>query len=147
MEPISDFSPEMDAILAAMWPNHTMNELSTALAISRDRVRTRARQMGLPKPSRAVLFAPSKLEWVTIATQKAREARVRPSDVMAGCGYRAAVYARWQAWRAVKALNPRYTLAGVARTSGFDHSTLVSAFRRLDGAATRKHVASDAETQ
>lgn len=151
------FTSEMDDKLIEMWSNHTIRELSTALGVSRYRVNVRGRELGLNKTLLAPLLAPTDQEWIDIATQKAREARVRPSDLMAGSRLPKVIAARWAAWQAIMALNPRYSLAGVGRTTGFDHTSIRHALLRAGGASaaslrsgrapTRKCVDTLAEAQ
>lgn len=131
------WSPELDQRLRDMWPFYGPDTISKALHLSARRVRERAKKLNLPTIPYREMLSPSKDEWVQIASQKAREARIRPSDVLAGCRYPAAVRARWEAWDEVLGLNPHYSIAGVARVSGFDHTTILNGLSRLRGAAAR----------
>lgn len=131
------WSEELDARLVELWPRHTVVEMADILCISRERINLRGLKLGLAPIRRAVLFAPSKAEWIALATHAATEARVRPSDVMAGSKTSAAVKARWRAWKAALELNPRYTVAGVARTSGWDHSTILHSIKRMGGVSAK----------
>lgn len=87
-------------------------------------------QAGLASGKYAQRYEPSKQEWIAAATLAAQEGRVSPSDVMAGVIRPNITAARWRAWKALLEANPKLSVAGVARVSGFDHSSLLHSFRK-----------------
>lgn len=78
-------------------------------------------------------LAPPNRVWIAAARQAAREAGVRPSLVLGDCRSRNACRARWVAWKRILDGNPRYSIAGLARVAGWDHSSILYAMRRLAG--------------
>lgn len=130
--------PELDQRLREMWPFYSLWAISREFHLSTRRIRERAKKLGLPIVAYRDMLSPSKEEWVRIAREKAVEAKVRPSDVMAGCRHKGAVLARWKAWEAVLRANPHYSIAGVARISGYDHTAILNGLNRLAGAKARE---------
>lgn len=124
---------ELDDRLRELWPVSSLAEMSREFGLSTRRIKDRAKRLKLPIATYRERLTPSKAEWVEIASQIAREAKLRPSDVLAGCRYKKAVWARWRAWRAILEANPHYSVAGVARTSGHDHTTVLHGLQRLAG--------------
>lgn len=92
---------------------------------------SKASDLNLPDPDRIRRNEPSREEWVAAATRAAREAHLRPGDVMAGCRLRAAVRARQKAWRRILEAHPHVTVAGLARVSGFHWTSILHGLGRL----------------
>lgn len=79
--------------------------------------------------------------WIAIATEEATRAGCRPYKVLGGVreriGKRGALHmdscvvARWRAWRRIKAEYPEASIAGIGRVSGFDHTAILRAMKRL----------------
>lgn len=92
----------------------------------------KASDLKLPEPDRIRRNEPSREEWIAAATGAAKEARLRPGDVMAGCRLRAAVRARQKAWRHVLEAYPHVTVAGLARVSGFHWTSILHGLGRLN---------------
>lgn len=128
------WTDDMDARLKELWPTHSLATISFALGLSVARVRRRAvNDLHLSAPTLDRLYQPSKQDWIKAATDQAIKAKVRPSDVMAGSRTRAISFARWRAWKAVLDENPHVSIAGVARISGFDHTSVLNGIARLAG--------------
>lgn len=129
--PNFNWTPFWDNQLRELAPKMTSNEAADLLGIHRDTLVCRARLIGRPFPKIKTLSHPTPDEWIQAATTEAAQAGVRVGDVLAGDRRRGPCVARWRAWKRVLDSNPRYSVIGLARTSGFDHSTLISALRRL----------------
>lgn len=73
---------------------------------------------------------PTKAEWVGFAARQADILRIPVCHVLAGRRYHAATRARALAWRAAIDAG-HWSIIGIARTSGFDHTTILTAMKRL----------------
>lgn len=94
---------------------------------------TRQRRVGKPsKVSRKERFQPTDEEWHRIASEEAAKANIRIAHVVGPSNVRAHAQARWRAWRRILDENPHCSIAGVARVSGWDHTSLLSGLKRLD---------------
>lgn len=154
MKPQFDWTPERTQIVRDNWAAHNGREIAAMIGAdctcwivwSKVAVldlprRPHIMRVGPPKPARKnrpqkrppkiVRFTPTEQEWLEVATQVATERGLRPSLLMGGKIDPAYTAARWAAWRALKDRSPAYTLAGVGRVSGYDHSSLVNAFRQM----------------
>lgn len=83
----------------------------------------------------SVKYTPSREEWTAMASQAGREWLVVASGILSGSQQPRMAKARAWAWKLILDQNPHYSIAGVARVSGFDHTTILTALRRLDGAS------------
>jgi hypothetical protein len=101
-------------------------QISQLLGRSPGAVKDRRSRLHLPRRNPR---HPPKAVWEILATEAATEAHVDPVKVMAGDLSRPVCAARWRAWKRAHELG--YSLAGIGATSGFNHATLISAFRRL----------------
>lgn len=104
-----------------------------------------AREMGIPsytawkharrlkvKPLyRSETWTPTEGEWIGAATQAALEAGIYPQWVLGTGSTRRVSRARWKAWKMLLDSNPDFTLAGVGRASGYDHTSVRYGLRRL----------------
>lgn len=79
---------------------------------------------------------PSQPYWFKMAFWAAWEGRVRFNEVVGHCRKKRASRARWRAWRAILDTG-HYSVLGVARTTGFDHTSILYAMKRLNGAGPR----------
>lgn len=129
--PIFHWTPYWDAKLREIAPMMTAQEASDLLGVHRDTLVTRARRIGRPFPKVKTLNQPTSDEWIQAASVEAAQAGVRVGDVLAGDRRPGPCVARWRAWKRVLDSNPRYSIIGVARISGFDHSTIIVSQRRL----------------
>lgn len=73
--------------------------------------------------------------WHASAIREAVRARI-PLEAVTGRALEwGAVLARWRAWKRVLDANPDYSVLSLAKVSGFDHTTILYAMKRLkDGA-------------
>ncbi len=83
-------------------------------------------------------ITPSKATWLAAASIAASEAGAGLVGVLAGSKLPKDIKARWAAFKIVLDANPAYSKIGLARTSGFHHSSIIYALRRLDGRSPRK---------
>lgn len=121
--------------LRELWLKIPSAEIGKILGRTSHAVRSYAQILHLPHYSQGVVakfWEPSEQEWIAIATRHAEEARIKPSKLLAGCRTKPACIARWKAWEAVLASNDNYSIAGVARVSGFDHSSIIHGLKRLE---------------
>lgn len=135
--PPTIWTPEMDAQLVELCHTHTRKKIAEKLGIYVWRLDSRLAALGLKVCPYAAVLAPKKEEWIAVAREHALAAKVRPSDVMAGARYKTAVAARWAAWQAMRERYPHYSIAGIARTSGHDWTTVLHGFKRLSGATAK----------
>lgn len=91
--------------------------------------------MGLPRkterPSREPKMEPPTEAWFDFASEEARKLNCRPADVLGPSKRRRHVVARWRAWHALKQAYPYCSVAGIARVTGYDHTTIRYGIRRL----------------
>ncbi len=131
---ITIWTDDMEAQLKAMWGCIMLKDISQAMGLSEERLRHRAKRLGLPlKPLRR-LYEPTKAVWIDKASIRARELRQAPREVLAGAKGKKPSLARWRAWKDVLDEFPCCSIAGVARISGFDHTSVLHGLRRLGGA-------------
>ncbi len=76
---------------------------------------------------------PSQSHWQRVATQEAEAAGLDPVKLLAGVKTRGYPQARWRAWARLKAEDHRYSLIGIGRVSGFDHSSVHHGLNRISG--------------
>lgn len=131
------WTPEEDATIRSLWGKLSTTHIARQTGFKRYRILARARRLNLEIVPFKDVLTPSKAEWVAIATQKAQEARVSPSLVMSGSKRKGARSARWEAWKAILEANPGYSIAGLGRVSGFDHTAILHAMKRLNGASAK----------
>lgn len=84
---------------------------------------------------RTFRLAPPNRIWIAAARQAAQEANVPLKHVLGGSKSTKAATARWKAWASLIEANPRYSIAGIARVSGWHHASVLYAMRRLKGEA------------
>lgn len=137
--------------LKANW-RRPIGELAAMTGRSENAVYVRFLKMGIPRSStRRLRFEPSFEEWHRAALDEARKAKVPLRLVISGnklpavpveygriceeqrraCLERQkAIVARWKAWRRLKD-NPRYSLAGIGRATGWHHTSIMHGLDRL----------------
>jgi hypothetical protein len=76
---------------------------------------------------------PSARRWQVVATQEAVAAGLDPVKLMAGVITRGYPQARWRAWARLRAENPRYSLIGIGRVSGYHWASVIYGLRRQHG--------------
>jgi hypothetical protein len=82
---------------------------------------------------RTFRLAPPLHVWISAATCAAQEAGIKPGAIIGGSMQKNVCMARWMAWKRLLDSNPRYSLAGLARVSGWHHTTIMYGMRRLAG--------------
>lgn len=134
----TEWSAEEDAFIRENWPTLTGRKIADALGLDAARVHRRVRQLGLANSARSARNQPPLALWLKVAREEAAKARVRPCDVIGGTLWRGGrkgrgpvVQARWNAWRRIKDEHPHYSMNGIAIVAGFDHSSLVHAFKQM----------------
>lgn len=111
---------------------HRASYLTLASRANKARVVStpKLRKPSKPRPSKTFKH-PSKEVWITAATLEAQKRSLKPHEVMAGYPRtHAHVAARWAAWASLLETD-RYSIAGVGKTSGFNHASVIWAMRRL----------------
>ena len=131
--PPTVWTPEMDAQLVDLCLTHTRKKIAEIMDIKCWRIDARLQFLGVKSRPYGDVLSPKKEEWIAVAREKAIAAKVRPSDVMAGARYKQAVHARWAAWKAMQDRYPQYSIAGIARTSGHDYTTVLHGLKRNSG--------------
>lgn len=126
------WTKEMDDYLLSLWERHPIDEIGRKMSLSRRSLWTRARQLGLNRDGFAARRnQPTDQEWIAAATYRANEGGLKPHLVIAGVCRRQHAIARWKAWQDLMHGNPAYTLAGVGRATGFDHTSIRYGLGRL----------------
>ena len=103
------------------------------MGLKGEQVRGRGKRLGLIRHPKIALNQPPDHEWFAIASQMALEAKIRPAAVLGWDMSRKACAARWKAWAAILQ-SGQYTIAGVARTSGVHHTSILNALKRMEKA-------------
>lgn len=75
---------------------------------------------------------PSRTTWIATAATVAREEGIPVGAIVGGGQTKPVWRARWKAWKAVLDKNADYSVAGLARISGWHHTTILSGLRRLN---------------
>jgi len=129
--PCLPWTPEQDRIILALWGKFSLAEIGRQTGMGRSRTATRCKALGLTAPPFQDVLTPPYGEWLARATQAAQEGGTTVGAVMAGSQAKAAKLARWKAWKAVLDADPRYSIAGLARTTGFDHTSILYAVKKM----------------
>ena len=77
---------------------------------------------------------PTEAQWVEVATRHAMMAGLPPGPLLGGDRKRKYVVVRWAAWREILATG-RYSINGLARTSGYNHATILNGLKRTEQGA------------
>ena len=96
-----------------------------------ENVWSRAYHLKIRALPRKVSWQPTDGEWIGVARAVAQDAQIEPALILGGSKLKRPVRARWKAWRKLLADYPEYSIAGLARTSGYHHTTILSGLRRL----------------
>src|ERR1035437_152658 len=124
------WTPENEARLAVLCLSQGRKQIAAILEISLPNLDRRLKTLGLRPLPYSKALSPKNAEWIAVATRNARESKVRPSDLMAGVKLKPVVHARWRAWKEMKEIYPHYSIAGIARTSGHDWTTVLHGLKR-----------------
>lgn len=77
-------------------------------------------------------ISPTRSKWLATASRLAQEAGVDPAlVVMVGRAGRPATTVRWAAWHEILQSNPNYSVNGLSIVSGFDHTAIIYAMRKM----------------
>lgn len=125
------WTPQLDDELREHCTQTYVKEVGRRMEISHEEVRQRVKLLGIKPLTVAESQAPTQGEWIGTVSRLAAEARLHPSLILAGSKGRCHSLVRAKAWRAILDENPHYTVAGVAKISGHDHTTLLSALKKL----------------
>ena len=79
------------------------------------------------------LTEPSREHWINAAKMAAALENVSFKEIILGERRHAIARARWRAFKAVLDTDKRASIAGLARVSGFDHTTILHGLGRLSG--------------
>jgi len=129
--PRPSWTPEMDATLLRMWPHARYLDMAKELNITIWYIKRHAKRLGLLEAPREDRTMPTFQEWHAIASETAQEFGLRPSTILGPAQTSRVCTVRWEAWRRLKASNPRFSLAGIGRTTGFDHTSVRYGLMRL----------------
>lgn len=86
----------------------------------------------------AVATAPTDGEWIGAAMAEGELAGVNYKRILGGDRQAPVALARWKAFKRILDEYPNYSVAGLARTSGYHHSTVMYGIRRLEGMPTHR---------
>ena len=126
-----------DARLIALWPHHSQNECARRMKCHYTTIAHHVKLLGLPKKGNSAAYSPPPEIWRIIVRQTAREARVGAREIMGYNPSQNVVWARWTAWKRLLDEYPQYSIAGLARVSGWDHTTILHGLKRLSGEKPR----------
>ena len=87
----------------------------------------------IPVLSLSEATAPTQGEWIGVVNECAAAAGIEPSAILGGSRHRPVGRARWQAFKTLLDRYPNYSIAGLARTSGFHHSSILYGLSRFAG--------------
>lgn len=122
-------------------------------------IRVHARALGLKNPfplprtrcgnpgPRMHKTEPSRESWIDAATGAAAAFGLRPSDVLGGKLGAKYAKARSIAWQAVLEAFPKVSVAGLARVSGYNHTSILSSIGTLKRNRERMQVACQSDQQ
>lgn len=129
------WTEEKDTRLIALTTTHTCIAAAREMHISRKAMNGRAKALGFKFQPRSNTTEPSFEEWRTVALEAATEAGVCHMAVIRGDRNKAVCWARWRAWKKLMAMDDSYSLAGVGRVSGWDHTSVRFGLLRLNMSA------------
>lgn len=135
MSQIVNWTPAMEDRLARLWGIYLQKDIARVMGLSACQIATKARRMELPAKPRLKKCEPTPEMWIAIAKKHADDAKVSVSELLAGRRPQQIVIARWKAWREILETNRDISVSGLARVSGFDHTTILLGLKRLQGAS------------
>lgn len=94
---------------------------------------TRASRAGIELLPLAVATAPTEGEWIGACMAEGELAGVSWKRIIGGDRHADVALARWKAFKRILDEYPNYSVAGIARTAGYHHSTVMYGIRRLEG--------------
>lgn len=97
-----------------------------------------ARDAGIEFITQKELARPSLAEWRLAALARAKEAKLPVSAILGTNRTKIASTARWKAFKDLLDSNPEYSIKGVADVTGWDHTLLLYAMKRLAGMSYRE---------
>lgn len=133
--PQRSWSSEEDELLRAMAPVSTMGALRRKFGRTYGAIKNRLKLLDIRATKAILLMTPTKAEWVACAEQAGKLMGVSPVKILAGVRDMRTVRARRRAFMFALKLNEKYSVAGVARVSGFHHTSVMYALRRHSGAS------------
>lgn len=98
----------------------------------------RANRRGFNALNCATAVSPTDGEWIGAVKTEADLAGVDYRKVLAGARLPQIVFARWRAFQRILDEFPNYSIAGLARTSGFHHSSILYGVSRLAGMSPKR---------
>lgn len=128
------WTEELDSALRSMWPQMPGAAVARRMNLHVEKIYCRAARLGLQKYPLRRIYEPPRAAWLEIATRHAIEHGVAPRDVIEGYKGRAVHKARWSAFREMLSAYPESSIAGLARTTGFDRTAIMHGLRRINGA-------------
>lgn len=126
---------ERDEELRTLWAEYNSGKtVGQIMKLDTKRVYARAWALGLPRHSkRKRASQPARALWINAAKAEAAASDVRTKDILCGVRLHKVVRARWRAFRAVLQQDPNCSIYGLARLSGFDHTSILHGLARLEG--------------
>lgn len=149
------WSADEIALLEELYPTRmTRREIADRIGRSEASISCAAYTFGLTRPARLKKLKPVRpprkerheppdVVWIAAATEAAREGRLSPGKVLSGDKQPKYCEARWRAWKSVLAIDPVYSVGGLARVSGWNHTSILAGLKRLkeiDASRTQERV-------
>lgn len=125
------WTPEQDSALRALNGQYTIKVIGRRLGLAEDIIFRRQKKLGLVARSTREILQPPDSLWVAVATEAAKRHRIKPSYLLAGARAHRVSRARHEAWATFVAQHPEYSIAGLARTSGFNHTSVLAGIKRV----------------
>lgn len=125
------WTPERDRELAYLGELHHLAGAARVMRLATQRVAARAKLLGLNILTQEQAATPTKGEWIYAATLEAIASCVAPVHILRGSRRRDHVHARWRAWRRLLNENPAYSVKGLSRVCGHDHTSILNGLWRL----------------
>lgn len=113
---------------------HYPTQIARALGITVCMVNGRLRAMNVTPISFIDATKPTDGEWIGVVQTVSMQTGVPVGQILSGSRYKQVVDARWLAFKTLLDMYPEYSIAGLSRTSGFHHSSIIHGLHRLSGA-------------
>lgn len=123
--------PLIDQTITELSAEHNISQISRALEMTIPAVKNRGKKLGLTFLTKKECGEPSKGEWIHHGTVQGYLAGVPPRLLLGGSKAGRVAMARWKAFGAILDSNPRFSIAGVARVSGFHHATVLHGLKKI----------------
>lgn len=114
--------------------NHYSAQIASALNLTVSMVNGRLARMGIKPLSFIDATRPTDGEWIGVVQSVSEATGIAIGPILSGSRLRKVTHARWLAFKTILEAHPEYTIAGLARTSGFHHSSIMHGLSRLAGA-------------